>query len=427
MTSENTMAQIELEYKILSSFLLCDDGSRDRIAQLDSGMFSDVNTKGVFDIFKGEYSKHPKADYMAYVLLLNADQRKNIISSLESSISPDIAQSRLDDTLSAFRSAYVQRVLSTAAAEISLKSDIGISDIHSLIHKAENLTRKRNDPAAEYLTNYSKAYDFIPTGFPQLDSILNGGFIKGTLATVGARPSTGKTTFALNIASHNADKKILFFSLEMTSRMIYDRLISDCANVNYSLAGLHKIPVETAKGVLNAYKKLDLIDDVAYIEDINEIILCEKPDLVIIDFMQIITSKRNFTDNRQRIDYISGTLKFTAKRINCCILALSQITRAGKEKPTMSDLKESGGLEQDSDYVILLHRPYINDKTDNSIDEKQTSVILDKNKFGSTKELSYSFEGCYQRFTEIPDKTNITAHLKPQTTESITSSDDLPF
>ena len=141
MTSENTMAQIELEYKILSSFLLCDDGSRDRIAQLDSGMFSDVNTKGIFDIFKGEYSKHPKADYMAYVLLLNADQRKNIISSLESSISPDIAQSRLDDTLSAFRSAYVQRVLSTAAAEISLKSDIGISDIHSLIQPAARLLR----------------------------------------------------------------------------------------------------------------------------------------------------------------------------------------------------------------------------------------------------------------------------------------------
>ena len=84
-------------------------------------MFSDVNTKGIFDIFKGEYSKHPKADYMAYVLLLNADQRKNIISSLESSISPDIAQSRLDDTLSAFRSAYVQRVLSTAAAENSCR------------------------------------------------------------------------------------------------------------------------------------------------------------------------------------------------------------------------------------------------------------------------------------------------------------------
>lgn len=427
MISENRAAQIDLEYKILSSFLLCDDQSRERIAQLDGGMFSDSGTKSIFEIFKAEHSKHPKADYMAYTMLLSQDQQKNIIIAAENLISPDIAQNRLEDTLSAFRTAYIQRTLSGYALELSTNPAIGLSDIHSLTEKAESLIHEKKDPAKEYLRAYSEPFLFVPSGFPQLDSLLNGGFIRGTLSAIGARPSTGKTSFALNIVSRNADKKTLFFSLEMTSRMIYDRLVSDCASVNYTLAGLHKIPIETVKGVLNAYKKLEVIDDTAYVEDIAEAILSSKPDLAVIDFVQIITSRKNFPDNRQRIDYISQMLKLTAKRTNCCIITLSQITRAGKDKPTMSDLKESGGLEQDSDYVILLHRPYVNDKTDKNLDEKQTNVILDKNKFGCTKELAYSFEGCYQRFTEIPDKKNEVGHLKPKESGSITSADDLPF
>ena len=129
----------------------------------------------------------------------------------------------------------------------------------------------------------------------------------------------------------------------------------------------HKVAIESVKAVINTYKNLTVIDDISHVEKISELIYAEKPELVIIDFVQIITSKNKFPDNRQRIDYISQMLKSTAKATGACIMTLSQLTRAGKDKPTMSDLKESGGLEQDSDYVILLHRPYVNDKSNKEI------------------------------------------------------------
>lgn len=163
---------------------------------------------------------------------------------------------------------------------------------------------------------------------------------------------------------------------------------------------------------------------IVMVQTITDMIYSEKPEIVIIDFIQIVTSSRKFVDNRQRIDYISQLLKQAAKATGCCIITLSQLTRAGKDRPTMSDLKESGGLEQDSDYVILLYRPYVNDKSGSEADPKDTTVTLDKNKFGSTREFKYEFDGRKQRFTELSDSIN---EIKRPVCSSISADDDLPF
>ena len=93
----------------------------------------------------------------------------------------------------------------------------------------------------------------------------------------------------------------------------------------------------------------------------------------------------------------------------------------------MSDLKESGGLEQDSDYVLLLYRPYVNDKSGSEADPKDTTVTLDKNKFGSTREFKYEFDGRKQRFTELPDsKDEIKLPVKHENTAD-GIDEDLPF
>jgi replicative DNA helicase len=140
--------------------------------------------------------------------------------------------------------------------------------------------------------------------------------------------------------------------------------------------------------------------------------------------VQIISAQKKFVDNRQRIDYISQALKKCAKETKCSFVVLSQITRAGKDAPSMSDLKESGGLEQDSDYIILLHRPYVNDKESGKARPSETKIILDKNKFGNTGVINYNFNGMFQRFTEL-EEDDTQRISKPINT--VTSADDLPF
>ena len=115
--------------------------------------------------------------------------------------------------------------------------------------------------------------------------------------------------------------------------------------------------------------------------------------------MQIISTTSKFQDTRAKIDYISALFKRTAKKTGCAIMVLSQLTRAGKDAPTMSDLKESGGLEQDGDYIALLHRPYVLNKGE-GIPPGKTEMLLDKNKFGRCGKLDLEFRVKYQQFLE---------------------------
>lgn len=413
---------IQIEYKILATALLSDIETRNKIFSVVTPQyFKDDTARSIFICFRSAYEKYPNADDSALVNALNSQEQRSLMTSaLQNMMSPKIAKNTLDDTLQLFRDSYIRRTLSESISELSVSDNIGIDSVRQLYENAEQLTANRKINSAEkYLAEYNRQVEYIPTGFPELDELLNGGFITGTLSTIGARPSTGKTTFAINIAANDPNIKTLIVSIEMSATMIYDRLISDKAEIDYSLAGLHKVNFETVRSVIGSYPNLQIADNISAVEDIINLIYSEKPKLVIIDFVQIITSKQKFVDNRQRIDYISQTLKTAAKKTGCCIVTLSQVTRSGKDKPTMSDLKESGGLEQDCDYIILLHREYVNDKS-GKVKPNETTVTLDKNKFGNTNELKFDFDGKYQRFTTE------NSIVRP-TNGEVTADDDLPF
>lgn len=257
-----------------------------------------------------------------------------------------------------------------------------------------------------YIDSINKPKDVILTPLSAFNKT-SGGIHRGTVFIIGARPSTGKTALALNIASYNAlkGKKVLMFSLEMTSSMIIDRLLSDECSISYSLF-LNKL-TDNEERIIKDYfngrgkalkDNLKIIDDVYYIENICSYIENEKPDLVLVDFIQIIQSLQKTDSKRALIDYISSEFKRIAKRTNCSIIVLSQLSRSGKDMPTMSDLKESGGLEQDGDCIALLHRPFVQNKTDYKPNEAQ--LLIDKNKFGKTGIIYLNFDGEHQRFTE---------------------------
>lgn len=414
------------ELRIISSALILEQQFRDKIfSEISEADFDCSIAKEIFKKIFDVYSKFPNADSLAFLENLNSDQLNVVAEIVQDYPSPIIAANQLDDSLKALKEFSLNRKIKSAVDELSFNPEISTGDIKSLAEYVDGLTKKRNfDSADKYIDEYLKETVLLPTSFEKLDDLLNGGFIQGTLISIGARPSTGKTTFAINIATNNPKQKVLFFSLEMSSRMIYDRIISNKTDTSYLLCGKHKIAPETAAAVVKRFNNLTIIDDVFYAEEIAEIINAEKPDLVVVDYMQIVNSKKRFVDNRQRIDYISQLFKKTAKRTEACVIALSQITRGGKDKPTMSDLKESGGLEQDSDYVVLLYREYVNNKSDPSIDKSKTIVTLDKNKFGITGEFELSFDGTRQRFTS---KSNEEIQRPKANREEVTAKDDLPF
>lgn len=409
----------EVEYKIIGTALMVDQENRDRIfREVRPEYFGDKTTAEIFRCLSDVYNQHPTADSMTYTAALSPDDQRDVLDTMQDLISPVIAAEQFDDTLAAFQAAWQQRQLKSKITDLALGNPT-TADVLQLAEMVKGFSAKRIDNAAKYLQNYHAPIKIIGTGFPELDELLGSGLIAATLSTLGARPSTGKTTLAINIATFIAlTQRVLFISLEMAAGMIYDRIVADKANIKYNDCMQHIADFETVRRVVKSYQNLTIEDSISEIEDIVNLIHETKPDFVVIDYIQIVTSKFSFTDNRQRIDHISRLLKQTAKQTGAHILSLSQITRAGKDRPTMSDLKESGGLEQDSDYIMLLYREYVNDKSA-QIKPEATTLTLDKNKFGRTGEIEMNFDGVHQRFT-IADDVIARPHTEEQ-------DGDLPF
>lgn len=408
----------EFQQSIIGALLLFDDVRPTLLAKLRKSDFTDGPAKEVFE----QISKNPQSDKIAVISVLSDEAKQYAVAGCE--LSP--VRSAVIATVDSFVEQATQKWLLSQTQILAFSPSVSTSELKELIEQAEKRTEIVTDNSEKYLQDFFKKLETTPTGFEKLDKLLNGGFIEGTISTIGARPSTGKTAFAINILKTCLDFKSVFFSLEMSGRMIYDRIVSDMLGIEYGKIHRHDLSdaeFEKVKKLLEAYENLTVIDNLYEVEKITAYVYANKPKLAVIDFVQVISTQKNFIDNRQRIDFISQKLKKCAKETKCCFIVLSQITRNGKDEPTMSDLKESGGLEQDSDYIILLHRPYVNNKEDKKISPAETKLKLDKNKFGNTGVIYYKFNGMFQRFTETTDETERIA--RPINT--VNADDDLPF
>jgi replicative DNA helicase len=296
------------------------------------------------------------------------------------------------------------------------KSYDGILSSLGRIVSDESVREKGDDNGylMDYLSSFDKPIDpksRVLTGFSKLDRAFHG-LRKGSLCYIGAWPSTGKTSFAANIALKNyIDKKrVQFFSLEMSKEQILDRIFASWKQIDYGAIDLRRVSeqelLDVASGVneLIVSKRLSLHDSVYSIEAIAGKISKFKPDLAIVDFLQNVRTTQRFPNKREQINYVSSELKRLARINNCCIICLSQLVKpdaaSRNKKPTMSDLKESGNLSADGDYIMLLYRPWVLDKAKFSPEE--THVLLDKNKFyGACGTIDMNFDGAHQRFTEV--------------------------
>lgn len=302
------------------------------------------------------------ANFLAYT---NQVKEKSILREL---ISTGQSISEIGFTIEDSESAI-------ASAETSFFKLSTLQDISSLKNMSETL----GNVIAKFETIHSNPESLVGlrTGFVRLDTLTNG-LQKGDLIILAARPSVGKTAFGLNIAANAAlgGKKIAIFSLEMPRDQLAQRVLCSVAGVSMSkaLSGQegNKLGQKEWAALTAAKKKLAdtsniFVDDSSMISADKILSKCRRLqrehglDLVMIDYLQLMTvEKRSAQANRQNeVAEISRMLKIMAKELNVPVIALSQLSRlSAKEdrKPVLSDLRESGAIEQDADIVMFLHR-----------------------------------------------------------------------
>lgn len=403
---------IEIERSVIGE-ILSFESLKEKALLLEPGDFAYDEHR---DICKAMISqaKNGKYDFVTVAAECGSSYRAEIQNCIQTAIS----EALFEEHFKILKEMASRRRLISRFQALTLEGDVSVSSLQKMLDD-ENSKRIASDVKEisernidAFVAELNKRKGTLMTGFGNIDKV-TGGIRKSTVFIIGARPSTGKTTFALNIAANqiaDPEKKVMFFSLEMSSEMIYERLMAAQNKIEYEKFSRNSLSEDEIKLIAAQSKKLKesesffVIDDVYNVEQICNMISENKPSLAVVDFMQIISAVGKFENVRSRIDYISSLFKRTAKTTGCVIIVLSQLSRMGKEAPTMSDLKESGGLEQDGDYIALLHRPYVLNKNENECIPEDTQLLLDKNKFGRTGKIDLWFDLKHQRFYERDER-----------------------
>jgi replicative DNA helicase len=409
MTPENqdNFYSQELEISILGEMGLYFCELKDRIPEISASDFYFADTAKLFAEISRAYAKNPESDFTTLCSMLSKSSFELIagaVGTANMSVNFNGELARLQELASNRRIKKAVQNLVIGANVIKPDDLIKIAETEQSGTMASTCKARSKQSLDEFITDIGKPSEKIKTGLSSIDKLLGGGLRIPSVSIIGAYPSVGKTALALNICARQSTTVILF-SLEMSTGMIYERLISDLAQINYGGIIGQTLTPDEIEDMRVAGKKLKnkpfyVFDNVYDVEGQAGIIGQVKPKLVVVDYIQKVKTHKRIDSRRNEIDYISGAYKQIAKTHNCHILLLSQLARSGKEKPTMASLKESGALEADGDYVFLLNRPYVHDKGSNKFSPEQTEILIDKNKYGNVGRKSLYFEGRYQRFKE---------------------------
>lgn len=358
------------------------------------------------------------------------------------------------------------RRLATAATTITQSLE-NAEDEHDALQKAEKLIFdiSREDEKKELtklavelptvLDNYDlvardpSALKGIKTGFDTLDSITNG-LQKGNLIIIGARPSVGKTSFALNIVLNAALKgktKVAVFSLEMSKRELANRALCSVAKVSLTRATRGKLTPEEWSRLWEANAKLQnaniYVDDTGSITPEEIMRKCMRLqrehglDLVMIDYLGLMGSKStNRNESRQdQVATNSRMMKNMAKELDIPVILLSQLNRGiearkgADSEPMLSDLRESGAIEQDADIVMFIHKPKtetVSEQNEHSRDY-EAKIIVAKNRNGPTPYFKLQFIGELTTFMDIDKVGKETATAPVSAVGNVPAPEVLPI
>ena len=267
----------------------------------------------------------------------------------------------------------------------------------------------------ERLFNNKGQITGVGSGFVDLDS-KTSGFQKGDMILIAARPSMGKTTFALNIAEHAAlkeGKSVVIFSLEMSKEQLAYKLLCSVANVDMLKLRKGDLDDSDWENIARATGPLSkakiYIDDTAGMSIMEKRSKCRRLkiehgiDLILIDYLQLMSGSSSAESRQQQVSEISRSIKALAKEMGCPIIALSQLSRAPEQRtdhrPMLSDLRESGSIEQDADLVMFLYRDeYYNKETE---EKNVAECIVAKQRNGPVGTVKMAFFGQLSKFGNL--------------------------
>ena len=286
------------------------------------------------------------------------------------------------------------------------KSVDGLVKIDEVVLEAYDELGRKSGPDKEL-------YVGAKSGFADLDHVITG-LSRSDLIIVAARPAMGKSVFALNLAAnfarHNKDSEAVIFSLEMSKEQNVTRMLSSESFVELDYLMKGNISgdqwTKLAKGAESLSGMNIYLDDTAGItvpQMKAKLRRLKRPGLVIIDYLQLMNSSRRIENRVNEISEITRQLKLMAKELDIPVITLSQLSRAVEsrtdKRPMLSDLRESGSIEQDADIVMFLYRDaYYNEDTP---DPTIAECIVAKNRHGETGTVNLRFSGQYQLFTGV--------------------------
>jgi replicative DNA helicase len=433
----------EAEQAVLGAMLLDQDAALRGAELLDDGLFYREGHRRLFRAMRRLVERRVVIDH---ITLRDELQRKGELEAaggelyLAELIDAAVTIANLEAHAAIVREKAVLRQLIEASTAIVSRAYEGalpanelLDDAESRIfqisqyRKAEGFSRLKEMlwptmERIEKLHSLGKSITGVPSGFRDLDD-LTTGFQPSDLIIVAARPSMGKTAFCLNIAAHAAfhDHGVALFSLEMSKESLVQRLL--CAEARVDSQRVRKGDLRDSDYTMLARAAGDLSRCPVWIDDSPALTLLEMRSkarrlklendvkLIVVDYLQLMRSPAYAENRVQEISDISRSLKALARELEVPVIALSQLSRAseqrgGERKPILSDLRDSGAIEQDADLVLFIHRPEMYEPTDKegNSNEGRAELILAKHRNGPTGHLDLYFHKQITRFSSLSER-----------------------
>lgn len=429
----------DAERSVLGSCLISPEALGTAIEILRPDDFYNVSYKTVFEIIASMYLADRKVDMLTVSEELKA---RNLLETLGGQMFLAGLMSSVTTTANIIthaeivRDYSVRRRLIDAGNRIVSLANRTDNSTKTIIEEAERLifeaaqNRSSNDfrhvreiigpvfvgVEERYHENENRVAGY-PTGFTDLDNY-TGGLQPGSLTIIAARPSMGKTAFAVNIAQFGggeSNRPVVIFSLEMPAEQLVLRMLSAESGMNLSVLSSGAFDTHGFNYVREACdvlaKRNIFINDDSGLTAMDFKTRCRRfktrhPDLalVIVDYLQLMSSGEGRTEGRQQeVSDISRMLKNTARELQCPVIALSQLSRAvesrTEKKPQLSDLRDSGAIEQDADLVLLMFREdYYGENENNDLQDSEADIRVAKNRNGKTGVFKLIFKREFTRF-----------------------------